>query len=92
VATTGTVKWQVTAAFRDAFTGILGAPITVQHISPRTGVSPTQEDVVSISFTSYMLPNPTHVSFTVTRLGGDPLDTLTDIAHVLDAKVLIPRT
>lgn len=92
VATTGNVVWEVSVVFRDAFSGVLGTAHSLQLLSARTGASPDLEDDVTFTFSTldYTVA-PTHVSFTVTRKGSNSLDTLTNQAHLLDAKALIPR-
>lgn len=90
---TGNVAWMVTCVWRDNVSGQLGMSSSQTVVSPRTQFVAINEDVaVFPSFTSYGISSdPTHVSFTVERLGNSPSDTLPGNAHLLEVSVLIPR-
>jgi len=88
----GAVVWRVTAVFRDKISRQIGTSVSSSIVSSRTGLVATTEDAGSFTFTNYGLAvDPTHVSFVVERVGTDPLDTLSDNAHLTEVQVLLPR-
>lgn len=88
----GSVSWRVTVVFRDNVLHQIGTSVTNAFVAPRTKLVATDEDVVTLTFTSYGLSSdPTHISFIVERVGTDPLDTLSANAHLLEVQTLLPR-
>ena len=92
--TSGDVMWEVTAVFKDEALQVLGPAVSLQQLSPRTGLSANEEDAVSFSFTNLdygVSGSPSHVSVTVVRLSTNPLDTMIVPAHLVGASVTLPR-
>jgi hypothetical protein len=88
----GNVSWRVTVVFRDSVLHQIGTSTMNAFVAPRTKLVATDEDVVTMSFTSYGLTSdPTHISLIVERIGTDVLDTLPANAHLLEVQVLLPR-
>jgi len=92
----GNVVWRVTAVFRDALGLAIGTSAVATVLSTRTGASTSIEDLATATFTTlqYGLPigvDPTHVSFTVERVGTDVADTLVGTAYVIEVMAILPR-
>jgi hypothetical protein len=91
---TGAVKWEATVVFRDAAASTFGTSVSLQNTSIRTGSTEKDEDKVTFNFTNLQyggVTDPTHISLIVSRLGGNPGDTLSDSSYLTNIKVTLPR-
>jgi len=87
--TSGNTKWRCTTVFR--VPGTLGTTATLTVVSPRTALSPLEEDSVDFVFSALDyggIVDPTTVSVTLTRLGLDAGDTFPGDAYVTEVVAL----
>ena len=92
--TTGGVKWRVTVTFRDKVGRKIGTSVTKTDVSPRTGLTPQNEDHMQFMVDSGFglgTAAPTHVAVIVERVGGDILDTMHSNAYLTEVQLTLPR-
>jgi hypothetical protein len=87
IASFGNVRWQITVVFFDQVAKQLGTPVVQTVTSARTYISPSLENSVTATFSSYGgIATPTSFSVDVTRLPLDVLDTLPFSADLINVE------
>lgn len=92
--TSGDVMWEATVVYKDDNAASLGSSAAVQQLGTRTGATTLDIDTTTVTFTNLDYGGtvtPTHVSVTVARLGANPGDTMATAAHLVGARITLPR-
>lgn len=88
----GVVKWEVVSVFKNKSTDVLLSAFSVADVDTRTGAtSDIVDSLLDLTQSSYGAASVDAVSITVSRLGADPFDTMIQAAHLVGARLRIPR-
>jgi hypothetical protein len=89
--TSGVVKWEATSVFVDSVAGVLVASSSVADVSNRVGSTTSDINTLNLVNNTYNATGVSHVAVTISRKGADPQDTMSQSAHLIGARIRLPR-